>query len=207
MADGDIIHSRLGGIYQKPYKWLCEGKATIDECAHVLMQAFKKDIVRKGDLPVQLAQTMAEILDRAISAAENSPVNWAGLTLEFDKLVQQADGSHRLKEVVRLTGKSLLHDFRYGQYIDSSNTIETFLHRYMKTVYESEFKERVPLTSTHHDGIDQATLSKRIGEIKPIIDDVIGKWAKTAIKHHSIEKLPIPHRSAQKPIDLNEDLR
>ena len=49
MADGDIIHSRLGGIYQKPYKLLCEGKATIDECAHVLIQAFNKDIVKKGD--------------------------------------------------------------------------------------------------------------------------------------------------------------
>lgn len=47
MADGDIIHGSLGYLYQKPYKWLCEEKASSQECAKVLMKALLKDIKRK----------------------------------------------------------------------------------------------------------------------------------------------------------------
>jgi hypothetical protein len=207
MADGDIIHSRLRGIYQKPYKWLCEGKATIDECAHVLMQALKKDIVKKGDLPLKLAQKIGQILSQTISApGENGSVDCAALSLELDRLIWQFDGQPYVKELIRRAVKSWINDLRYGREVDFDNISAEILKRYMKEVYESEFTEKIPLTSIHHDGIDQATLSKRIGEIQPIIDDPIGEWAKTAIKEQSIEKLRMPRRFPQEPVDLNEDL-
>ena len=206
MADGDIIRM-LRGIYHKPYEWLCEGKATIDQCARLLMKALKRDIQKTGNKPVQLVQRMAEILDKTISAAgETGVVNWAALTVEFDKLVQQADGSHRLKGLVLVAGKSLLHDLRYGQKLDSGSTSEAIVQRYIKTCYESDFKERVPLISTHHAGIDPATLLEKIEEIQQNINAVTNKWSKDVIKHQSIEKLRMPRRSSQEPVDLNEDL-
>ena len=173
------------------------------------MQALKQKIVKKGNLPVQLAQSMAETLDRSISAAvETGTVDWASLNVEIDRLVQQANGPHRLKEIVRIAGKSVIHDLRYGQKVDFDSSSEAILQRYIKTVYESEFKERIPLISEHHSGIDRATLSERIEEIEPKINAVINEWAKTANKSQSIEKekLRLPCRSPQKPIDLNEDL-
>lgn len=206
MADGDIIRM-LTGIYHKPYQWLCEEKRSIDECAHVLMKALKKDIGKKGDLPLKLAQKIGEILSRTISApGENGSVDCAALSLELDRLIWQFDGKPYVKELIRRAVKSWINDLRYGREVGFDNISADISKRYMKEVYESEFTEKIPLTYIHHDGMDQATVSKRIGEIKPIIDDVIGKWAKTAIKHHSIEKLPIPHRSPQKPVDLDEDL-
>jgi hypothetical protein len=207
MPDGDIVHNRLRPLYQKPYKWLCEGKATSEECAISALKVLKKDLDRKGNLPVILAQSMAESLVQAISTVgENGSVNWATLSIEFDKLTQQIDGPPALKELTLRSGKSVLNDLRYGREVDVGNASEIILERYMSEVYESEFKERIPLTSEHYAGIDQAALSERIEKIQPNINAAISKWAKDAIKHQSVGKLSLPRRSSHKAIDLNEDL-
>ena len=67
MPDGDIVHNRLRRLYQKPYKWLCDGKATSDECARAVLEKLKQDIKDKGDLPVMLIQSMADKLVQSIS--------------------------------------------------------------------------------------------------------------------------------------------
>ena len=38
MADGDIVHRGLRRLYHKPYKWLCEGACTSDECARLVLE-------------------------------------------------------------------------------------------------------------------------------------------------------------------------
>lgn len=207
MPDGDIVHSRLRRLYQKPYKWLCEGKATSDECARVMMQALKQDIVNKGNLPVKLAQSMGEIVDEAINAADdNGSVDWAVLSMKCDNLVQQFDGRPDLKELTTRAAKSLINDLKYEAKVDVDNASVEIFTRYMNEVYESEFKERTPLTSEHYAGIDQATLSERIEKIQLNINAAISEWAKAAINHQSIETLRLPCRFSQKPVDLNEDL-
>jgi hypothetical protein len=208
MPDGDIVHDRLRPLYQKPYKWLCEGKATTDECAQVVMEALKKDLIKKGNLPVILAQSMAESLAQAISAAgETDSVDWVDLSVGFDKLIQKVDGRPDLKELTLRAGKSVLRDLKYGHEIDISNASVVILERYMNEVYESEFKERVPLSSEHYAGVDQVTLSQRIEEIQPNINVIIvGKFAKDAIKNQSVAILSLRRRSSRKAIDLDEDL-
>ncbi|GFE72040.1 hypothetical protein [Chroococcus sp. FPU101] len=207
MPDGDIVHSGLRRLYQKPYKWLCEGKATSNECARVVLKKLKQDIKDKGDLPVMLAQSMAEILVQAISAVNKLEAeDYATLSMEFDKLVQQSNGRPGLKELVLRAAKSVLHDFRYGQQVDVGNPSVVILRRYMNEVYESEFRERISLTIEHYAGVARTTLSKRVQEIQPNINIAINKWAKDAINKQSIAKLSLPRRSSRKAIDLNEDL-
>lgn len=93
MPDGDIVHSKLPRIYQKLYRWLCEGKANTTECGRVAMEALKRDLMKKGDLPVMLAKRMGESLERAINdASENSSVDWAALSTEFDNLAGRVYG-------------------------------------------------------------------------------------------------------------------
>jgi hypothetical protein len=76
MPDGDVIRNSLKRFYKKPYKWLCEGKATTDECAQAVMEALKKDLIQNGNLPVILAQNMAGRLDQVISTSgENGLVD------------------------------------------------------------------------------------------------------------------------------------
>lgn len=181
MPDGDIVHNSLRRLYQKPYKWLCEGKASSDECARVVLEKLKQDIKDKGDLPVILAQSMANSLSQATTAVnELGAGDYAALSTEFEQLVQQPDGPHDLKELVLRAGKSVLRDLRYGEEVDVGNASYMILERYVNEVYESGFKECVPLASKHHAGIDQATLSERIKKIEPIIKAGISKFAKHA---------------------------
>lgn len=207
MADGDIVHNKLRWLYQKPYKCLCDGKAASDECARALLRSLKKDIVKKGDLPVKLCHGMLSILAQALTSSnELGAREYADLSMKFDRLVQQFDGRPDLKELALRAGKSVLCDLRYGQEINVGNTSVVMIERYMNEVYESEFKERVPLTSEHYAGIDQATLSERIKEIEPSIKVGISKFAKDALHKQSVVKLSLPRRSLRKAIDLNEDL-
>ncbi|MEW6493744.1 MAG: hypothetical protein AB1589_14725 [Cyanobacteriota bacterium] len=207
MPDGDIVHSRLAQLYKKPYQWLCEGKADSDECARVAIEALKRDLMRKGDLPVMLAKHMGESLERAISdASDNGFVDWAALSVEFDRLTQQADGSHYLKELTLRAGKSFLNALRYEREVDTDSASEAILKHYMYEVYESEFKERIPLTSEHHAGIDEVTLNRRIQEIQADILAATSKWAKKATEDQSVANLRLPRRPELKPVDLDEDL-
>lgn len=204
MPDGDIVHSQLRLLYQKPYKWLCERKATSDECAQVAIAAVKKDIIEKGNLPVILAQNMQEILVHARS--ENGSVDYAALSLEFDRLAQQTNGQPYLKELTLRAGKSVLHELRYGQTLDINKASAVILKRYMSGVYESEFKERVPLTLEHHAGIEQVTLNQRIKDIEPAIFAATDQWANQANANSGVEKLRLPRRPQVNEIDLDEDL-
>jgi polyhydroxyalkanoate synthesis regulator phasin len=207
MPDGDIVHSRLRRLYQKPYKWLCEGTATSDECARVVLEKLKRDIKAKGDLPVELSQAMADSVAQIINNLEEArESDFAELSMEFDALTQRADGRPDLKELTLRAGKGFLNDLRNGQEVDVDHVSEAILGRYMHEVYESEFKERIPLTSEHHAGVTQSTLEKRIEAMQPVLDSGIQKFAQSAIRNQSVAKLSMPRRSCRKAIDLDEDL-
>ena len=171
MPDGDIIHSRLTRLYQKPYQWLCEGKANTNQCARIVLKALKRDIKRKGNLPVMLAKQMGESLEQTIkNAGDSGSVDWTALNLEFDRLAQKTDGPHYLKTLVLNAGKSFINDLRYKREVDTNSSSEEILKRYLYNLWESEFKERIPLTVEHHAGIDEVILNRRIEEIQPDID-------------------------------------
>ncbi|MDY6783696.1 MAG: hypothetical protein SW833_14335 [Cyanobacteriota bacterium] len=207
MPDGDIVHDRLGQLYQKPYKWLCEGKASIGECARAVMKALKEDIKRKGDLPVILAQQMADRLNQIVNNSNrNSSVDWVAVNKEFEKIVQQAQGGHYIKELTLCASKRVLHELRYNEKVNINDASESILFQYMNEVYKSGFVEGIPLTSAHYGGIDKATLEKRIEEIKTDIDATINTWVKKINEDGGVSKIRLPPRRQVKEIDMNEDL-
>lgn len=62
MPDGDIVHNRLRRVYQKPYIWLCEGKATSDECARAEWNTVGSRISADFSNQISNGQTLAEYL-------------------------------------------------------------------------------------------------------------------------------------------------
>ena len=44
MPDADIVHDNLPRLYHMPYRDLCEGKDSPQECAWTMMKALLKDI-------------------------------------------------------------------------------------------------------------------------------------------------------------------
>ena len=119
MPDGDIIHNRLLGIYQKPYQILCEGKLERNECFWILMGAVLKDIKFRRADAIALCNQMGEYIAQVIrNSAGNLFTCWADLRKKLDQLAQQANISNRTKSLVLDSAKDILHDLRYGQKID-----------------------------------------------------------------------------------------
>lgn len=201
MPDGDIVRNGLRRIYQKPYEQICEGKATSCEFAKSLLKALKKDLEKKGNLAVILAQDMANIITQAISAAgNNGSVDYVALNMDLDRLIQQTDGRQDIKELILRAGRDFVWNFRYGQRVnfDNDNLGKEILKQYMKEVFESEFKSFILINSEHYAGADQSTVTQRIEEIQSDLDKAIDIWATKAITSMNIEKLKLPSRSKVK---------
>jgi hypothetical protein len=206
MADGDIFRNELG-VYKKLYEWLCERKASMDECTRIAIKALKQDLKKKGDLPIKLAQGMGERLFQILSIeGENKSVDWSSANREIEKILQ-VDGRHDVKELILCAGKRFIHELRYGndRELNASSISEAILGQYMTTVLESGFYGRIPLTDEHHAGMDNRTLKQLIQEIQPALVSAIGNWANKANIDGSVANLRLPRRQVQ-PVDMDEDL-
>ena len=206
MADGDIFRNGLG-FYKKLYEWLCEGKASLGECTRMAISALRRDLQKKGNLPIVLAQQMGERLSQFISiAGANNSVDWGSANREIEKILQ-VNGMHDVKELILCSGKSFLHELRYGgdRELNASSISEAILGQYMTTVLESGFQGRIPLTDEHHAGMDDRTLKQLIIEMQPTVISTIGHWAKKANSDGSVANLRLPRRQMN-PVDMDEDL-
>ena len=208
MADGDIFR-KLKRVYIKSYKGLCDGKATIAECARSIMKALRLDIKIKGDLPIILALKMGGMLTQILDEVNvNTSVNWGSVNKEIEKIVQQVDGLHHVKELILRAGKQFIQEIRHGyrEEINMSSASEVILGNYMNEVYESGFKGCILLIDNHHAGIDGVTLERKIKEIQPEVTSAISNWAKKAITDKNLEKLRLPPRRQVTTIDMDGDL-
>ena len=207
MPDGDIIHNRLLGIYQKPYQILCEGKLERNECFWILMGAVLKDIKFRRADAIALCNQMGEYIAQVIrNSAGNLFTCWADLRKKLDQLAQQANISNRTKSLVLDSAKDILHDLRYGQKIDLNKIQALVTERYMQKVYISNFKERIPLTVVHYANVDGVILAERIDALGSDINTQLSKWARKASLDEDVAKLKRTRRSKVKEIDLEEDL-
>jgi hypothetical protein len=207
MADGDVVHSGLKRLYQKPYEWICEGKASNEDCARSILDALRTDLKRKGDLPIKLCQHIAEILaEPGMDFKELEAKDYADLNQKIDVLARGFNLPSYLKELVLYVSKGVLSNHRYSQAIHCESIAVEILHRYVHAVYAAEFLERIALNPRQPVGISLESLTVRIEQIKPLIENGISAFAKTLAKYHSSAKLSLPRRSAKLPIDLDEDI-
>ena len=76
----------------------------------------------------------------------------------------------------------------------------------MNGVYESGFKDCIPLIDKHHMGVDSVTLEGRMKELHPDVISIISAWAKKAVGDKSFAKLRRPTRRQINTIDMDENL-
>ncbi|MDM9380076.1 hypothetical protein QUB80_05100 [Chlorogloeopsis sp. ULAP01] len=126
--------------------------------------------------------------------------------MEIDRQAQPAKVPHCVKELVLRVGKAILHELRYNQRVDTSNLPQAVVERYMQEMYKSNFEERIPLTSKHHAGVDNATVRERVKGLRPDMLAEISKWAKKATVDEDVKNLRRSPRKRMKEIDLDEDL-
>ncbi|WP_019488084.1 hypothetical protein [Kamptonema formosum] len=207
MPDGDKVHSRLSGLYQLPYKMICERKGDNNECAWYLRKAVLQDIQTNYGVAVKHAKRMGEILGQAMqNAGKNSCVNSAALSMEIDRQVRQSEVKHYVKELLRRAGKRILHELRYNQSMNTSNLPEAVVEQFFQEAYKANFEERIPLNPNHHAGVDNVTVTECVKALRSDIFPEIRKWAKKATTDEDVKNLRRSSRKKVKEIDLNEDL-
>ena len=207
MPDGDILRNGFRRLYQNPYKWLCDGKANDEECSQAALRALKEDLKKKGNLPIHLAQTMADIFIQATNTCDkSSSINYGELRMNLDGLVQKSDGPHNLKELILRAGKRWLHDLRYGEAVDIKNISADIISRYINEVYESEFKARVLIAVETDNNIDRRSVVQRLNNMDANISSAIEQWSKKAALDKKITKIRLPRQKNLVKIDLNENL-
>ncbi|MEM9944896.1 MAG: hypothetical protein AAF810_02405 [Cyanobacteria bacterium P01_D01_bin.36] len=207
MPDGDKVHGNLKLRYQNPYKALCENAGTSNERAKSLLRALKKTLKEQGNHPIRLAQAMGDCLQRTVEGSSDpSSVPWASAGQNFEELARATDGSPYAKELALRAGRVLLHAYRNGIETDVENASALIIKQYMRDTYESEFKERIPLTDKHHDGVDEATLMERVEAMEPDISNAIGKWAEKVASTGRVDDIRLPRQPKLRPVGIDEDL-
>ena len=206
MPDGDVVHSHLSRAYQKAYKILCEGAASPEDCARTILIQLKDDLQRTAQWPLRLSLSISDLLSQKIGPLEfSNDVLAARIGREIDDLIRQADCPFYEKELLARASKIMLSDLRHGREMDVSNyQLEIFV-QYIREKCDAGFKERIPCSHDHHNGVSHGELMLRLEALEPHLYLGIHQFAQAAIKHQNLNNLRLPRR-VRHDIDLDEDL-
>jgi hypothetical protein len=206
MPDGDMVHSHLGRFYQKTYKILCEGVAAREDCARDLLSRLRRDLKQTAKWPLHLSKKISDLLSQKIGPLEFANNDEAARSgHQIDHLINQADCPNREKELISRASKTVLNELRHGGEMDASNIQLAIFKQYIREKYEADFKERIPLSREHHNGVSHGELMRRLEALEPDLDLGIDKFAQTAIKDQNLDNLRLP-RQVRREINLDEDL-
>jgi hypothetical protein len=206
MPDGDVVHSHLRRVYQKAYKILCEGAASPEECARNILIQLKADLQQTAQWPLHLSRSISDLLAQKIGPLEfANDVHAARISREIDDLIRCADGPYYEKELFARASKLVFNDLRHGREMDASNIQLFIIKQYIREIYEFDFKECIPLSNDHHNGVSHGELMRRCEALEPHLTLGIHQFAQAAIKHQNLNHLRLP-RQSRRDIDLEEDL-
>jgi hypothetical protein len=206
MPDGDMVHSHLGRFYQKTYKILCEGVLATEDCARDLLSRLGRDLKQTAKWPLQLSQKISDLLSQKIGPLEFANNDEAARSgHQIDDLINLADCPNREKELISRASKTVLNKLRHGGEMDTSNFQLAIFKQYIREKYEADFKERIPLSREHHNGVSHGELMRRLEALEPYLNFGIHQFAQTAIKNQNLDNLRLP-RQVRREINLDEDL-
>lgn len=204
MPDGDKVHPKLSGRYQKPFQQICEGQYGDAELARDVVRALKKDVKVYGTKPIELADRIAQQLQQIPSEPLlHATVDWSEPSRMIDRLAQQTKGNQRAIELVVQSGKQLLHGLRYGR---SVGDLRQEMHqRYLTNIYHANFEGRIPLASATN-GVAHETVAAKLADIRPHVDREITALA-GQLHRKDVSRLRLRRRVGQKrSISLDMDL-
>lgn len=205
MPDGDKIHSRLSGRYQKPYLQICEGQYGAAELARDVARVLKRDLREYGSRPTEcMARIAQELQQLPREPLLQATIDWSEQSRMIDRLAQQTKGNRRAIELVVQAGKQLLHELRYGRPVGN---IDQALHeRYVQNIYHANFEARIPLAPPPN-GVPYETVAARLDDMRPHVEREIATLAAQLHRGKDPSDLRL-HRRAKpsRSIDLHMDL-
>ena len=203
MPDGDIIHDRLPRLYQRPYRFLCEGKAEDDECSKALQRALKRDLQKAGDALAHAALVVGDAIDRVRSRPGEFDAAAANGAVDEALRSVHCPSAHR--EGLRDAARDVVQDLRYGDDGRAVNHGEEVYRRLAVRRAESQFEARVPLTDTHHNGADPVEIEGRIRAMAPDVERAASAFARKVAGGGSVSGFRLPPKR-RRPVSLEENL-
>lgn len=203
MPDGDIIHDRLSGLYWRPYRFLCEEKATEAECSRALQRALKRDLQKLGDSVAHAALVVGDVIE-SITTGSNvfDPV---AANQAVDDVLRSVRCSSAHLEMIRDAARDVTQSIRYGDNVDAGSLGSEVYRRFVLRRAESQFEARLPLSLVHHDGADPVELLGRVRSMAPDLERAASMFARKVASGGSVSEFRVPLQRRQ-PVSLDENL-
>ena len=203
MPDGDIIHKSLPRLYQRPYRFLCEGKAEDDECSKALQRALKHDLQKAGDVLAQAALVVGDAIDRVCSQPGDFDAAAANVAVDEALRAIGCPSAHR--EGLRDAARDVAQGLRYGDAGGARDSGEEVYRRFAIRRAESQFEARVPLTDAHHNGANPVEIEGRVRAMAPDIERAASAFARKVASGGSVSEFRLPPKR-RRPVSLEENL-
>lgn len=204
MPDGDIIHKALPRIYQRPYRYLCEGKADDAECSKALQRAIKRDLQKAGDPFATAALVAGDLLARACSRPQGFDPGEANRLV--DASLRTVHGPDRYREAFRDGVRDVVQGLRYGTADVPQDMGAALYSRFVCRLADAQFESRVPMTDAHHNGAHPVEVESRIRSMAPDVERAAAQFGKQISAGASVEKLRLPPQKSPPPVSLDENL-
>ena len=172
MPDGDKVHKKLHGYYQKPYKMLCEPQFDKIAVAFALLQAIKADLRSNGGIPIEVLKLGIGEMPNGVPEAL---INWPQISYTLDTIVQVSLQKKLIKDVTCTALKTNLNRLRIGcvKTVGYADVAETFLSK----MYSARFADKVFCTPKHYHNASSDVVSQRLSEITPLVREGLSKMA------------------------------
>jgi len=203
MPDGDIIHRSLPRLYQRPYRFLCEGKATDAECSQALLRALKRDLQKVGNAVARTAFVIGDAIELARANPRGFDAAAANATIDATLQAVRCPSAHR--EGLRDAARDVVHDLRYGGDGGGRNLGTEVFQRFAVRRAESQFESRVPLTDVHHNGADPGEIEGRVRAMAPDVRRAAAAFARKVALGGSVGDFRLPPQR-RRPVSLEENL-
>lgn len=190
MPDGDIIHDSLPRIYQRPYRWLCEGKKDDADCSKALQQAIKWDLQKAGDPFATAALVVGDAINRA--CAVTGGLDAARANQAVDTALQEVYGPSMYREAFRDAARDVVQDLRYGRAEPPQDVGALLYARFVCRLADSQFESRVPLAPTHHNGANPIEIETRIRSMAPAVERMAAHLGRQVSAGQLVDELRLP---------------
>lgn len=176
MPDGDRVHTKLPGYYQKSYKILCESN-NINSIADIILESVLKELKDKfSGIPISLLSDCYNIVSEFSQTPENTHV----LFSTIDKIILNHNAPKEIRLILSDSLKVSIDKYLSGNSIFTfENMVFEFLFRFSNV----RFFERVPMKNIHLNNKTEDDINKSLYDSSILVRQGLFTYAQRLAKN------------------------
>jgi hypothetical protein len=187
MADGDEVHANLPRRYLNNYRDVCAPAFVPEDVAHDIARVVRDDVKDFGNPPITFIAVCVETLSGQLP---NEPllrqgVDYGSLQQCINNAARQYLGNEQGMDLALRAVRSAIEEYRQGA---GTPDVESVLGRYLMKIHEARFEKRVPLTSTHLNGLSSEEVDNRLNEIRSFAEREYAHLARSIARNPNVDR-------------------